>query len=83
MDGRTCRVPGAPFGPRSRLSDGRREGAKWEMSPPQRESMEQYRSRKHERVSDVIASPSFYLVAGARNHLPANRSLGFCFEVTA
>jgi len=21
--------------------------------------------------------------SGARNHLPANRSLGFCFEVTA
>jgi hypothetical protein len=33
-------------------------------------------------ASDVIANPSFYLVAGARNHLQANRSLAFQFEVT-
>ena len=29
------------------------------------------------------ANPSSCLVAGARNHLPANRPLGFRFEVTA
>ena len=27
------------------------------------------------------ANPSSLLVAGARNHLQANRSLGFCFEI--
>ena len=42
---------------------------------------EQNGSRKHEGVSDLIANPSYCLVAGARNHLQANRSLGFCFEI--
>jgi hypothetical protein len=38
-------------------------------------------SRRHERVSDYVANPSFYLVAGARNHLPANTPLEFSFEI--
>ena len=42
-------------------------GAKWE--------------QKTRRVSDLIANPSYCLVAGARNHLQVNRSLGFCFEI--
>jgi hypothetical protein len=37
----------------------------------------------------VVETPSFAhspcssisVVAGARNHLPGNRSLGFCFEI--
>ena len=32
-------------------------------------------------VSDLIANPSYCLVAGARNHLPANRPLEFSFEI--
>jgi len=36
---------------------------------------------KHEGASDLVANPSHYLVAGARNHLQANRSLVFRFEV--
>jgi hypothetical protein len=27
------------------------------------------------------ANPSSFMVAGARNYLQANRSLGFCFEI--
>jgi hypothetical protein len=38
-------------------------------------------SRKYEGASDQIASPSYWLVAGARNHLPANRPLEFSFEI--
>jgi hypothetical protein len=37
---------------------------------------------EHERVSDLIANPSYCLVAGARNHLQANRSLEFSFDIT-
>ncbi len=29
----------------------------------------------------VLVGPAICLVAGARNHLQANRSLGFCFEI--
>jgi hypothetical protein len=29
----------------------------------------------------LIANPSSSVVAGARNHLQADRSLGFCFEI--
>ena len=29
----------------------------------------------------VILVSAISVVAGARNHLPANRSLGFCFEI--
>jgi hypothetical protein len=29
----------------------------------------------------LLASPLYLVVAGARNHLQANRSLGFCFEI--
>ena len=34
-------------------------------------------------LSDQEAIRRLQVVAGARNHLPANRSLGFRFEVTA
>ena len=41
-------------------------------------------SRKHERVSDLIANPSYCMVAGARNHLQANyRSVAFRLEIQA
>jgi len=36
---------------------------------------------KHEGASDLVANPSYYLVAGARNHLQADRPLEFRFEI--
>jgi hypothetical protein len=29
----------------------------------------------------MATKPLFLVVAGTRNHLQANRSLGFCFEI--
>ena len=60
-------------GPRPASQGGtRRTAAAWEQNGssrrPSGKPWEQNGSRKHERVSDVIANPSFYLVAGACNH---------------
>jgi hypothetical protein len=37
--------------------------------------------KKRIRRADAVLNPSSFMVAGARNHLQANRSLGFCFEI--
>jgi hypothetical protein len=34
-----------------------------------------------DRARTVIPVSAISVVAGARNHLQANRSLGFCFEI--
>jgi len=39
-------------------------------------------SKTTKGLAAVTANPSCCLVAGARNHLQANRSLAFQFEVT-
>jgi hypothetical protein len=46
-------------------SDGRRGGAKWEQSPFPRDGVGAKWEQKRRRVSDLIANPSYCLVAGA------------------
>jgi hypothetical protein len=41
----------------------------------------QFLSKRKGLAAPASANPLELLVAGARNHLQANRSLGFCFEI--